>query len=70
MALIKVETFKSPTFPPGNANTHRVAIQAEMNAFLATIAPIDVLQFELDYVPDGKYAEEYTYIGRIVYYVP
>lgn len=70
MALVKVETFKSPTFVPGNADVHRVAIQANMNAFMATIAPQDVLQFELNYVSDGKYSEQYTYIGHIVYYVP
>ena len=70
MSLVKVELFKSPAFVPGNDAQHRSAIQAQMNAFMATIAPQDILQLDLSYASDGKYSEEYTYIGHITYFVP
>lgn len=70
MALVKIETFKTPAFVPGNAESNRAVITAQMNAFLAAIAPQDVLQLELHYVSDGKYSEQYAYVGHITYFVP
>lgn len=69
MALVKVEIFKSTTFSAGGGESQRVAIQADMNTFLTSIAPADVLQLDLNYVIDGKNSANYAYVGSITYLV-
>ena len=70
MGVVNVRVFKSPAFRPGDADVQRITFQAEMNTFLAAVLPQDVLQLQIDYSPDSKYAGHYTWVGHITYYVP
>lgn len=55
MAVIRVKTFE---------DNRRNALEAEMNVFLLTIAPIDVLELKVVHI------ERYLYFGYITYYIP
>ncbi len=75
MAFYRVAFFHSAAFVPYEGAAAMVApeaeadLQSQMNAFLATLNPVDVRDVEMQVSQVGKYGPTTWYYGKIVYIV-
>ena len=73
MAVYQVAFFHSAVFTPYDTAAGSVSaaaetdLQSQMNAFLATLNPIDVRDVEMSVNQVGKYGPTTWYYGKVIY---
>ena len=70
MGVVKVRTFQSALFPAHLADVNRIALEQDINMFITSLLPQNVLEISLRLQSIGKYSQLSCYVATVVYYLP